>query len=125
MGSTQELMHLPMQTTAQALRPLRIIAVIEGATLLALLGIAVPLKHLAGYPHAVTVIGPIHGAAFLLYFWTLFNVASSDGWSRREIAHLAVTALVPFGVLLGTGLLSRKAATADDRSRLPCGEHGA
>ena len=104
-------MHTPIDRTPQGLHPLRIVALIEGATLLALLGIAVPLKHLAGYSTAVTVIGPIHGVAFLLYFWMVFNVASSDGWTRGEIARLVVTAFVPFGALLNAGFLNRKSAS--------------
>lgn len=91
------------------LRRLRWMSLIEGATLLTLVCIAVPLKHLAGYPSAVSVLGPIHGAAFLLYVWMVFNVVSSDDWSSGEIARMAVAALVPFGALLSAGLLSRKA----------------
>lgn len=104
-------MHTPIERPPQHLHSLRIVALIEGATLLALLGIAVPLKHVAGYSLAVTVIGPIHGAAFLLYFWMLFKVASSEGWTPGEIARLAVTAFLPFGVLLTSGFLNRKAAS--------------
>lgn len=121
---TKALMHTPIERTTQGLHPLRIVALIEGATLLALLGIAVPLKHLAGYPIAVTVMGPIHGAAFLLYFWMVFNVASSDGWTRGEIARLVVTAFVPFGALLTAGFLNRKAASFVAHSHGQHAEHG-
>ncbi len=108
-------MHPPIPIAPQALRSLRIVALIEGATLLALVGIAVPLKHLAGYPIAVTVFGPVHGATFLLYLWMAFNVASSEGWSRGEIARLVVPALVPFGALLTVYLLNRKTTTVTAR----------
>lgn len=57
-----------------ALRRLRRLSWIEGATLLLLVGVAVPLKRLAGWPDGVTLLGPVHGAAFLLYtglvLWT-------------------------------------------------------
>ena len=117
-------MHTPIERTPQGLHPLRIVALIEGATLLALLGIAVPLKHIAGYPIAVTVMGPIHGVAFLLYFWMVFNVASSEGWTRGEIARLVVTAFVPFGALLTAGLLNRKATSFVAHSQGEHAEHG-
>ena len=45
---------------------LRVLGRIEGVTLLTLIGIAVPLKHLAGEPMLVTLLGPLHGAVFLL-----------------------------------------------------------
>ena len=51
----------------QALRPLRVASFVEGATLIALVLVAVPLKRLAGMPEAVSLVGPIHGAAFLAY----------------------------------------------------------
>lgn len=108
---TQMPMHTPAQQTPPCLRSLRIVALVEGATLLALVGIAVPLKHLAGYPGAVTLMGPIHGTAFLLYFWMVFNVVASGDWSRKEIVGLVATAFVPFGALLSAGFLMRKAAT--------------
>jgi len=90
------------------LQRLRVVALAEGMTLLALVGIAVPLKHLAGFPSATSLLGPIHGMAFLAYFWMLFNVVSSDDWTRNEVARLVVAALVPFGALLSAGLLKRK-----------------
>lgn len=45
---------------------LRIAGLFEGTTLLFLLLIAVPLKHLAGYPEIVSAAGPVHGLAFVL-----------------------------------------------------------
>ncbi len=76
---------------------------------MALVCVAVPLKHLAGYATAVSVMGPIHGAAFLLYVWMVFYVVSSEDWSPGEITRLAVAALLPFGALLSAGLLRSKA----------------
>jgi integral membrane protein len=47
------------------IRKLRIAGLIEGTTLLVLLLIAVPLKHIGGIPQFVSVMGPLHGAAFI------------------------------------------------------------
>lgn len=47
------------------LKKLRTLGLIEGTSTLILFGIAMPLKYLAGYPGAVTVVGSIHGALFV------------------------------------------------------------
>ena len=39
----------------------RFFGFLEGGSLLLLLGIAIPLKYLAGKPEVVTIIGSIHG----------------------------------------------------------------
>lgn len=57
----------PSSAALASLRTLRLASLGEGATLLLLLLIAVPLKRLAGWPTGVSIMGPIHGAAFLLY----------------------------------------------------------
>ncbi len=70
---------------------------LEGTTLLLLLLVAVPLKHLAGEPAAVTIVGPMHGLAFSLYVWTAIETVAGGGWTRGDAARLALAALLPFG----------------------------
>ena len=82
------------------LRYLRLCALLESTTLLLLLGVAVPLKHLAAWPLGVSIMGPIHGAAFVLYVWRLSTTASYAAWPARLTARLLVAALIPFGGLL-------------------------
>lgn len=53
--------------TRPPLRALRGASLAEGATLLVLLLVAVPLKRMADLPLAVSIAGPLHGAAFLVY----------------------------------------------------------
>ena len=48
-------------------RDLRAVALLEGASYLLLLGVAMPLKYLAGMPGAVRAVGSAHGGLFLLY----------------------------------------------------------
>ena len=72
--------------------------------------IAVPLKHLAGYPAATSVLGPIHGVAFLVYVWMVIQTVSGGGWSRAEITRLLVASIVPFGAFVTVRLLERKEA---------------
>ena len=101
-------MTYPNHTNLLTLRRLRAAALVEGATLLLLVGIAVPLKHLAGLPSAVSVVGPIHGMVFLSYLWMVFNTVSGQSWTGREIGGMLGGALVPFGALFTVSLLNRK-----------------
>jgi integral membrane protein len=80
----------------KALRHLRYACIVEGTTLLILLGIAVPLKHFAGEPMVVSIMGPVHGLAFLFYIWLAINIASGARWKKREVVCVLGAALVPF-----------------------------
>ncbi|MBL6453713.1 DUF3817 domain-containing protein [Belnapia sp. T6] len=90
------------------LRRLRLAALVEGTTLLLLLLVAVPAKHLFGLPEATRVMGPVHGLAFLAYAWTLVATVSGTPWRAGEVLRLVLAAFLPFGALLSTGLLRRK-----------------
>lgn len=90
-------------------RKLRRASLLEGTTLLVLIVIAVPLKHFGHLPQAVAVMGPLHGAMFMLYVWVLLSTVSAK-WSRREIARLVLAALVPFGTFANARWLKRKEA---------------
>ena len=70
-------------------------SLLEATTLILLVGIAVPLKHLAGWPTGVRVVGPVHGLAFLFYLWTVAQTVAGGGWRRAEIMRLTVVAFVP------------------------------
>lgn len=100
-----------LEDRRQMLR-MRTACLVEGGTLLLLLFVAVPLKHLAGFPDAVKAMGPIHGLAFLTYVWMLIRMVSAGGWSRGETIKLLVAAIVPFGALLSARTLTRRAALA-------------
>jgi len=92
-----------------SLRTLRLASLGEGATLLLLLFVAVPLKRLAGWPLGVSVMGPIHGAAFLLYAALVLRNTGAGHLSARETILLLVAAFVPFGAFLVGGIFKRKA----------------
>lgn len=88
-------------------------AVLEGTTLLALLGIAVPLKHLAGLPAPVSWIGPVHGVAFMVYIALACNVAAAQDWPRKRLLLTLLATLVPFGGYVIARSLGRAAAPAE------------
>lgn len=90
------------------LRRMRYVSLLEGTTLIALVFGAVPLKHVMGYAVATTIMGPIHGMAFLFYIWMLIQTMSGGNWSTRDTAWLIVGAVIPFGAFANERLLRRK-----------------
>lgn len=92
------------------LRQLRWASLIEGTTLVTLVGLAMPLKHLFGYPQVSAVLGPVHGLAFLAYLWVVFATVAGGDWRRTEVTRLILAAFVPFGAFFNSALLRRKEA---------------
>lgn len=80
----------------------------EGATLLLLLLVAVPLKRLAGWPEAVSLMGPVHGAAFLLYSLMVVQQAGAGRLTARETLILLSAAFLPLGFLLVGKIFRRR-----------------
>ncbi len=95
----------------QQLRRIRAVSLLEGVTLVILVFVAVPLKHLAGIDAATATMGPIHGTAFLIYIWTLAHTASFFGWRKGEIFRLFLFAAVPLGAVANARWLKHKEAT--------------
>lgn len=87
---------------------------IEATTLVLLVCIAVPAKHLYGWPAATRALGPIHGIAFMLYIWTALQTVSGGGWTRRDMARLFVVAIIPFGGFLNFAWLRRRIKILND-----------
>ena len=79
-------------------------------TLLTLVAIGVPLKHLEGRPELVAVLGPIHGVAFTIYALWLVECSVAGRWKAQEIIRLSIAAFIPFGFLSSRRLLARKDA---------------
>jgi integral membrane protein len=92
------------------LQRMRVVSLLEGSTLLLLLFVAVPLKHLAGISAATHGMGPIHGLVFLAYVWMLIQAVSGGGWSRSETIRLLIAALIPFGAFVNERALARRQA---------------
>lgn len=95
---------------ASGLRRLRQASLLEGTTLIVLLFVAVPLKHIAGWDGAVKIMGPLHGLAFLLYAWIAVQVVSEADGNWRKTAQLIALAVVPFGGFIGAARLAKYTA---------------
>lgn len=77
---------------------LRIIAILEGISLLILVGIAVPMKYAFGNTSLVKMMGPIHGGLFLLFLFNTLSVGVEQKWKFKETTWKVLLAcMIPFG----------------------------
>lgn len=97
---------MTLQTT---IGRLRLIGLLEGTSFLVLLGIAMPLKYIAGRPEAVKVVGWAHGALFMLFVLALFHAASDREWPMKKMAAGFIAAVIPFGTFIFDVNLRREA----------------
>jgi len=75
---------------------LRIAGLLDGISLLVLLGIAMPLKYIWGIDQAVTIMGSIHGGIFITYVLTILFAAVRVKWSILWPVAALIAAFIPF-----------------------------
>ncbi len=97
-------------TTPSALSSLRKIGFAEGFSWLLLLGIAMPLKYLAGEPMPVRIVGWIHGLLFIAYLWQLYRVQSLYRWPLKKTFLGLLASFVPFGTWIFDARLKKDQA---------------
>ncbi|HEX6909334.1 MAG TPA: DUF3817 domain-containing protein [Longimicrobium sp.] len=91
---------------------LRLLGLLEGVSFLVLLGVAMPLKYLAGLPLAVRVVGSAHGLLFVLFVMAVVHVAVEMRWPLRRVAAALAAAVLPFGPFVFDAHLRRVFAPA-------------
>ncbi|MFD2612010.1 DUF3817 domain-containing protein [Paenibacillus gansuensis] len=91
-----------------SLRAFRYIGIFEGISFLVLLGIAMPLKYMADWPEAVTVVGGLHGFLFVLYMIALAVVTLQLRWKITTVLGAFAAAFLPFGTFIMDGRIRRK-----------------
>ena len=79
---------------------LRRVALLEAVSYLMLLGIAMPLKYVWKMPMAVSVVGMIHGALFVVLCWALLQVITTARWPLKHALLVFVASLLPFAPFL-------------------------
>jgi integral membrane protein len=97
----------PHPLAATTIHQLRVLGLIEGASFLALLLIAMPLKYLAGLPAAVRYVGMAHGVLFVLYVAAGVWTGVSLRWPLRRMVLVLGAAVLPAGPVLIDGWLRR------------------
>jgi integral membrane protein len=79
---------------------MRLIGMLEGASFLLLMGVAMPLKYFAGFPEAVKWTGWIHGILFIGYCLAIFGALVGGRISFAKSALAFGASLIPFGPFL-------------------------
>lgn len=88
---------------------LRIVALLEGISLLVLVFIAMPLKYLFSYPDASQSVGAIHGGLFVLFVFNTLSVGIEQRWEFNKTTwKVLIACIVPFGTFyIDKKILSR------------------
>ncbi|MEM1257575.1 MAG: DUF3817 domain-containing protein [Bacteroidota bacterium] len=77
---------------------LRVLAFLEGASLLILVFVAVPIKYILLNPVPVKWVGQIHGILFILFVFNALKVGVEEHWSFKKTTWKVIVAcFVPFG----------------------------
>lgn len=86
---------------------LRLVAIVEGLSLLTLFFIAMPLKYQYGNTDIVPIVGMTHGILFMVFVAFALYVSQRKAWSDGFLALLILSSIVPFA----TFVMDRKLKT--------------
>lgn len=79
---------------------LRLIGLLEGISLLVLMGIAMPLKYLADKSAMVTIVGWIHGLLFIIFMMAVLIIYRQRKWPFKKVIIAFIAAFLPFGTFI-------------------------
>ena len=79
------------------LRFFKIIALLEGTSLLLLIFFAMPMKYLFQIPIFVKTIGMAHGLLFVVYIVLAILQKTTSNWSYKTLALVCIASILPFG----------------------------
>jgi integral membrane protein len=79
-----------------ALRRYRYLAYVVGVGLLVLVFVGVPLQYGANVPQVAEVVGPIHGALYIVYLATAVDLARRSDLTTRQLFAIVLAGFVPF-----------------------------
>ena len=76
----------------------RLIAFLEGISLLILVFIAMPIKYGLGNPSVVKTVGQAHGILFLFFVFLAIKVSFEQEWRFKTTTwKVLVSSFIPFG----------------------------
>ncbi len=78
----------------------RIVAIAEGISFLVLLLIAMPLKYMFDMPLMVKLVGWLHGALFVAFFYFAFEVFTSFKKEFLWLGKAFLASIIPFGTFI-------------------------
>ncbi len=79
------------------LKLFKIIAFLEGTSLLLLLFFAMPMKYIFQEPIYVKIIGMSHGILFVAYCMIALMSKIEYGWTIKKFSIVCIASIVPFG----------------------------
>jgi integral membrane protein len=79
------------------LKLFRVIAFLEGASLLLLLFFAMPMKYYFQEPIFVKTIGMAHGILFVIYIFLAIMAKIELNWSFKKMGIICLASVLPFG----------------------------
>ena len=75
----------------------KIIALLEGTSLLLLLLFAMPMKYMFHEPIFVKIIGMAHGILFVAYIIMAIIQKIESNWSLKTFVVISIASVIPFG----------------------------
>lgn len=84
------------QEQSRSLTAFRVTSYLVGVLLLLFVGVAMPLKYLAGNHVLYPWVPQAHGALFIVYTLLTLNLGVSRGWSLLRMAGVVLAGVVPF-----------------------------
>lgn len=79
------------------LRFFKIIAFLEGTSLLLLFFFAMPMKYIFGNPHYIRPFGMTHGLLFIGYMIMAIMLKYEENWTGKKFRIIAFASIIPFG----------------------------
>lgn len=87
---------------------LRILAFVEGVSLLVILFITMPLKYAFDNPAPNKTFGLVHGLLFILYLLAVIQVKIEQNWTFRKTLLALLASIIPFGTFWADKKLFRE-----------------
>lgn len=78
----------------------RILGILEALSVIALFGIAMPLKYAFEISDATRIPGLIHGILFISYVGLATQLAVQEQWSKKRLSHAYLASVLPLGTLV-------------------------
>lgn len=97
-------MNQAQAPASSLMRWFKAVALAEGVSFLLLLGVAMPLKYMAGMPEAVKLVGWLHGVLFIAYGILGIMLVTRLKWPLERLSGIFIAGVLPFG----TFVLERK-----------------
>jgi integral membrane protein len=75
----------------------KIVALLEGISLLLLFFFAMPMKYIFDMPEFVRIIGLVHGLLFISYIILAYMLKSEENWDNKKFGIVCIASIIPFG----------------------------